>query len=51
LLGVAERSRITARVQRVVPRPDAALTYSLTNDHRQHKNVPNTKWAASTKNT
>ena len=32
-------------------RPDAALTNSRVNDHRQHRKVPNTKCAASTKNT
>jgi uncharacterized phage-associated protein len=32
-------------------RPDAALTKTRASDHRQHRNVPNTKWAASTKYT
>jgi hypothetical protein len=32
-------------------RPEAARIKIRVNDHRQHKKVPNTKWAASTKNT
>src|SRR5262245_41143112 len=32
-------------------RPDAARTNTRVNDHKQPRNVPKTKWAASTKNT
>jgi len=34
-----------------LPKAEAARKKTRVNDHRQHKNVPNTKWAASTKNT
>jgi len=54
VLVIATSSRVTAfhapsTLKRC--RPDAARTNTRVIDHRQHRNVPNTKWAASTKNT
>ena len=51
---IVTSSRVTAfQAPRTLNRcrPDAALTKIRVSDHRQHRNVPNTKWAASTKNT